>query len=172
MMRIKSRRCPHCHIVFFPDYRNDKRQKFCNKTLDCKKASKFDSQQRWRAKNINYFKGSAHVQRVQEWRRANPGHGKHKAESTLLQDNCTQKTIINQDVIHKIAAISPPGEPHIPVLQDIWSAKHPVFIGLIAHLTGFVLQDDIDAVALHLKQLGQDVLNRSPQTHGGHSYDP
>jgi len=169
MAHIKSRQCPHCQIVFFPDHRNGNRQKFCNRTPECKNASKSASQQRWLAKNSNYFKGPVHVQRAQEWRRVNPGRGRRKAESTLLQDDCLQKTSSNQGVTQEIA---PQGEFCTPVLQDILNAKHPVFIGLIAHLTGFALQDDIAAVALHLEQLGQDVLNRSTLTHGGNSYDP
>jgi hypothetical protein len=104
---------------------------------------------------------------MQEWRRANPGRGKPKAKSTPLQDDCTDKTSNNQDVNHEIA---PPGESGCPVLQDVLIAQPPVFVGLIAHLTGLALQDDIAAVALRLEKLGQDVLTGSNLTKGG-NYD-
>lgn len=169
MAHIKKWQCPHCHSFFFPDHRNAKRQNFCNSNPDCKKASKIASQKRWLAKNPDYFKGAEHVQRVQEWRKANPGRGRRKAESTLLQDDCLQKSSSNQGVSQEVAT---PEESGQPVLQDILIVKHPVFIGLIAHLTGLALQDDIAAVAIRLEQLGQDVLSRSTLTKGGHSYDP
>jgi len=92
----KKRRCPHCRSFFFPDHRNVKRQKFCNSTPDCIRASKLASQKRWLAKNPDYFKGTVHVQRVQEWCRANTGRGQRKAESTPLQDDCIEKTSNNQ----------------------------------------------------------------------------
>lgn len=165
MAHIKKRRCPHCRSFFFPDHRNAKRQKFCNSTPECRKASKLASQKRWLTKNPDYFKGPEHVQRVQEWRQANPGRGKRK--TALLQDDCIDKTSNNQDVNHEIA---PPGESDHSLLQDVLIAKHPVFIGLIAHLTGLALQDDIAAVALRLEKLGQDVLTGSNSTKGG-NYD-
>lgn len=54
-------------------------------------------------------------------------------------------------------------------LQDLLTSQHFVLIGLIAHFTGFTLQDDIAAIVRQLLQLGQDVLNNatSPQLSGG-----
>jgi hypothetical protein len=154
---------------FIPDHRNIKKQKFCNRTPECRKASKATSQRRWQANNLDYFTGPANVQRVQEWRRANPGRSRRKAEITRLQDDCPSKSSDNQDVIPLIASVE---DTAPPVLQDLLLAKHPVFIGLIAHLTGLVLQDDIAAMAFRLEQLGLDVLTYSPLTNGGNRYDP
>jgi len=169
MAHIKKRQCLHCQIYFIPDHRNIKKQKFCNCTPECRKASKAASQKSWQANNLDYFTGAANVQRVQEWRRANPGRSGRKAEITRLQDDCLLKSSDIQDVIPLIALA---GDTAPPVLQDHLLAKHPVFIGLIAHFTGLVLQDDIAAVAFRLEQLGLDVLSRTILTNGGNRYDP
>jgi hypothetical protein len=160
MAFIKQKRCPNCHNFFTPDYRNGERQKFCN-LPECKKASKSESQKRWFSKNPDYFKGVEHVQRVLEWRRANPGYRKGAAKMSVLQDNCQPKSSQKQDVA---VQIPPVAKCSSPVLQDIWITQHPVFIGLIAHFTGFVLQEDIAAAALRLTQLGQDVINGATST--------
>jgi hypothetical protein len=44
------------------------------------------------------------------------------------------------------------------VLQDFCLTQELAFIGLLAHLTGVVLQDDISGITRHLRQLGQDVI--------------
>ena len=51
------------------------RQLYCIKT-SCRKASKVASQVKWLAKpeNVDHWKGAENVQRVQEWRKANPGY--------------------------------------------------------------------------------------------------
>lgn len=168
MALSKKRRCPHCRTFFLPNYRNITRQKFCNSNPDCKKASKAASQKSWLAKNPNYFKGVEHVQRVQQWRMDNPGYSKSKAQDAPLQDRCHQNASNNQCVTQQTP---PSGKPSLSALQDNWSCKHPVFIGIIAHITGLALQDDIAAVALRLEQLGQDVLKRSNLMNGGNCYD-
>jgi len=169
MAHIKKRQCLHCQIYFVPDHRNIKKQKFCNRTPECRKASKAASQKRWQTNNPDYFTGTVNVQRVQEWRRANPGRARSKADINRLQDNCPSKSSDIQDVIPIIVT----GADTAPsVLQDHLLVKHPVFIGLIAHFTGLVLQDDIAAVAFRLEQLGLDVLSRTILTNGGNRYDP
>jgi hypothetical protein len=169
MAHIKKRRCLHCQLDFIPDHRNAKKQKFCNRTPECTDASKAASQARWQAKNPGYFKGPTNVLRAQEWRLANPDRPRGKAETTRLQDDYPPKTTDSQGVAPQNAApeISP-----APALQDLFHLRHPVFVGLIAHLTGLVLQEDIDAAASRLEQLGLDVLNRSILTNGGNRHDP
>jgi hypothetical protein len=46
--------------------------------------------------------------------------------------------------------------PH--ALQDVFFMQPTVVVGLIAHLTGLTLQDDIAATARRLQQLGRDIL--------------
>ena len=42
-----------------------------------------------------------------------------------------------------------------------------VLIGLISHLTGSALQDDIAKIGRRLQELGSDILNRPIQNTGG-----
>jgi hypothetical protein len=54
-------------------------------------------------------------------------------------------------------------------LQDLCSAQPSVFIGFIAQLTGFALQEDIAKALRTWQQWGEDILNGSPHTKGdGH----
>jgi hypothetical protein len=57
--------------------------------------------------------------------------------------------------------------PH--ALQDVFFLQPTVFVGLIAHLTGLTLQDDIAATARRLQQLGRDILcGATPHQGGSH----
>ena len=162
MKRIRERLCRCCKESFLPDYRNTKSQAYCSNP-ECRKASKTASQRRWSVNNPGYFKGSDHVERVREWRKANPGRGCRKGAGDVLQDDCSRIPLIEQEV-----ACGLPLVPQMPasVLQDYCLTQHPVFIGLIAHFTGAVLQEDIDAMTRRLEQLGQDVIGSNP-TAGG-----
>jgi hypothetical protein len=55
--------------------------------------------------------------------------------------------------------------PH--ALQDVFFLQPTVVVGLIAHLTGLTLQDDIATTARRLQQLGRDILCGSLQHQGG-----
>lgn len=166
MKRIRERQCRCCKESFQPDYRNTKTQAYCSKPA-CRKASKTASQRRWSRNNPGYFKGSDHVERVREWRKANPERSRRKSPGEVLQDDCSRITPTEQEVIGSLPLV-----PQMPasVLQDYCLTQHPVFIGLIAHFTGTLLQEDIAAMTRRLEQLGQDVIGSNP-TAGGH-YDP
>lgn len=162
MKRIRERLCRCCKEFFFPDYRNTSKQVYCSKPA-CRKASKAASQRRWTDNNPGHFKGSINVNRVRDWRKANPGRSRLKPPLDVLQENCSEITPVEQDVS--------PFSPCAPqmsatVLQDYCFTQHPAFIGLIAHFTGAVLQDDIDAITLRLEQLGRDVLSSNPNVGG------
>lgn len=166
MKRTRERQCPCCKDFFFPDYRNVKTQVFCRKPV-CRKASKVSSQRRWTQKNPSYFKDPVHVERVREWRKRNPDAKRRRGEGRSLQDHCSAIPVQDQEVIPLLS----PQKPVQPsVLQDFWLAQHPVFVGLIAHLTGSLLQDDIDEAARRLEQLGHDVI-ASNSIPGGY-HDP
>lgn len=66
-----QRKCLCCGAFFIPDWRNVARQRYCCEP-GCRRASKAASQAAWLSKpdNVDYFKGSVHVQRVREWRAA------------------------------------------------------------------------------------------------------
>ena len=167
MSLIGKRKCRCCKESFIPDYRSVKRQRYCNKP-ECRKASKARCQRRWVEKNPTYFKGSDNVDRMLEWRRTHPGRQRRKGSGTVLQDICDQIAVAEQDVT-PLLPTEPPESPTLPpVLQDFCLTQHPVLVGLIAHLTGCVLQDDIAVVTRRLEQLGQDVIC---STKGGR-YDP
>ncbi len=153
MSGIKRKKCRHCHILFVPDPRNTNRQQYCRKP-ECRKASKAASQKRWLQKpdNRNYFRGPDNVQRVQQWRKDNPGYWrqKPKTNSDALQDPLNQqhieKTYNNPDFTDS-------------ALQDLLNPQPSVIIGIIAQLTGYALQDDIAMAARRMQQFGDDILN-------------
>jgi len=54
-----------------------------------------------------------------------------------------------------------------PALQDHFFMQPAVVVGLIAHLTGLTLQEDIATTARRLQQLGRDILMSAPLLSGG-----
>ena len=163
MNHKRNRQCRCCKDILTPDYRNTEKQRYCAKP-ECRAASKIASQKRWSAKNPNYFKGQIHVDRMRAWRLANPGRRHRKSSAPVLQDDCSQISSQKQEVIPPFASETPLPPP---VLQDFCLAQHPVFIGLISHVTGCVLQDEIDLVTRRLEQCGLDVISAR-----GGRYDP
>ena len=157
MTRLKRRRkCKHCRKYFTPDPRNAHKQEYCSETA-CRKASKAAAQAKWLAKdgNRDYFRGPANVNRVQEWRKDNPGYWRrrNKTSSVALKDHSKGKSTQKQPVAAQLPRNA---------LQDLLNAQLPVFVGLIAKLTGNALQDDIVTATRHLQQLGADILNSPP----------
>ena len=159
--QIRKRKCKKCYELFLPDPHNIKKQRYCSKP-DCRKASKAAAQNRWLAKkeNRNYFRSPENVMRVQAWRAQHPGYWRKGTKSeNALQDHSPSKTTNNQRVKAKLTRVT---------LQDLIITHRAVLAGLIAHLTGSTLQDDIDATTLHMQQLGSDILNSStPDLQGG-----
>jgi hypothetical protein len=143
------------------------RQRFCSKP-DCRQASKVDAQQRWRQKpdNLDYFKGQTHVERVRQWRLAHPGYWRRKVPevnetSDALQETLTPKDHENQS----IEAFLPSDQKD--ALQDSFFMQPAVFVGLISHLTGHTLQENIEVTIRRLQQLGGDILGHSMHPQGG-----
>jgi hypothetical protein len=161
--RIRKRKCVCCGDFFPPDYRNRHRQRFCSEP-ECRKASKAQSQSRWLNKpdNRDYFHGPVNVARVQEWRKAHPGYSRRKEEA--LQDHLSGKALENPNVKSTFGHAQP---AFASALQDVLASQPTVLIGLISHLTGSALQDDIAKTARRLQELGSDILNRSIQNPGG-----
>jgi len=161
--QTRKRKCPCCGGLFTPDCRNRRRQRYCSKP-ECRKAGKVASQKRWfnKPENRDYFRGPVNVARVQEWRKTHPGYCRRKKEA--LQDHLSGKALINPKV--------KPTFEHAPrvftsALQDVFASQPTVLIGLISHLTGSALQDDIAKTARRLQKLGSDILNRPIQNTGG-----
>ena len=150
-----TRKCLCCHTFFKPDARSKGRQKYCSQ-YDCQKASKRASQKKWLQKphNKDYFSGPENVQRVQQWRANNPGYSKKVSHSPPdkppLQDDLISQVIDKQEQ-------KPSSE--VQALQEIITSQPVVLIGLIAHLTGSMLQDDIVRTGRKLRELGEDLLH-------------
>ena len=161
--RTGKRKCLCCGDFFTPDYRNRGRQKYCSKP-ECRKASKATSQRHWlnKPENRDYFHGLDNVQRVQEWRKAHPGYFRRKKEA--LQDCLSEKAMENPGIKPAFRYVQP---GFAGALQDILASQPTVLIGLISHLTGSALQDDIAKTASRLQKLGSDILNRPIQNKGG-----
>ena len=159
----QSRKCLHCQELFKPDSRNGHHQKYCTSPA-CRKASKKASNDKWLAKpeNTNYHSGPAAVARVQKWRELHPDYRlkQKKQESTVLQDVLSAQAI---DFIQENTRLPPAKEardaPFHGALQDFILTQPHVFIGLIAHLCGVTLQDDIAKTFRVLQELGEDITN-------------
>ena len=172
MSKQTKRKCLHCGQRYVPDSRNVTRQKYCSEPA-CRKASKSASQRRWLRKpgNRDYFCGPVHVQRTQEWRKTHQkSKGRNRVQeeiSPTLQDACQAQLSDNKT---ELVGIAPDTTPIPPLLQELCNAQHLVLFGLIAHLTGSLLQDDIARSSRSFIQLGQEILSTTLPMQGGRHY--
>jgi len=145
MARGRHRKCKCCLKLFRPDPGNRRHQRYCS-ALRCRRASKIASQARWlaRPENHDYFRGPVHLARCQAWRACHPGYWR-----TASKDVPSPQTV---DPVGKMGVFA-----RTP-LQDLVTAQPAVLIGLIAHLVGTPLQDDLVRTTDRLLRLGQDIL--------------
>jgi hypothetical protein len=161
MTRSRRRKCKNCRDLFFPDHRNRNKQQYCSRP-ECRKASKAAAQKKWlqKAENKNYFRCSENVRRVQEWRKTNPGYRqRRKLRRKRLQDHLSGNNLRKQRDRPMLTTA---------VLQDLLTQYPAVLVGLLAHLSGSLLQDDIARTTLRLQQLGRDILTEPSTDKGGH----
>jgi hypothetical protein len=154
MAQGDRRKCKCCRKLFHPDPRNRRHQRYCSAPA-CRGASKAASQARWLAapENRDYFRGPLNVARVRAWRSHHPGYWRKKRPTgTALQDVITE-----QPIGSAIKTTNPAASP----LQDLLTAQPAVLIGLIAHIVGTPVQDDIVRTTDRLLRLGQDILATS-----------
>jgi hypothetical protein len=154
MARGDRRKCNCCLKLFRPDPRNLRHQRYCSAT-GCRAASKAASQARWLfiPENQGYFRGPVNVARVQAWRSRHPGYWrKGRGVGTALQDHSMAQPL--GSTIETANLVRSP-------LQEVLSAQPAVLIGLIAHIVGTPLQDDIVRTADRLLRLGRDILATS-----------
>ena len=158
---LSQRKCKHCQTFFAPDPRSAGRQHYCAQPA-CRHASKVASQRRWLHKpaNRDYFTGPTHVERVRQWRQAHPGYWRRQGARTpnALQEDLTPQAPQTQPLAGELTPYA---------LQDAFFTQPAVVVGLIAHLTGLTLQEDIATTARRLQQLGRDILCGPPQHQGG-----
>lgn len=168
--RPRRRKCRYCKAYFVPDPRNASRQKACPKEA-CRKARQRESQEAWLSKpeNLNYFRGPDNVERVRRWRREHPNYGRRQSlpkPSQPLQDTLNPEVVDNKPVKASLTE---------QALQDALTAQVPLLLGLIAHMIGSSLQDDIVSVLHRMidrgsailgpKGSGQAPLNRHPNAY-------
>ena len=159
-MKPAPRRCKclHCRTLFLPDARNRGRQKYCAQPV-CRQASQQASQWRWTRKpeNRDYFRGSDHVRRVQQWRKEHPGYWKRppRPPAGTLQETCLAQ------LPGAVAVTSAPlPEPSRPALQDLCRVPTPLLVGLIAQFSDTALQEDIVSFTRRLILKGQTILDQ------------
>jgi len=148
-----SCKCQHCGEFFTPDVRNRARQRYCRKE-PCRKARKVDSQRRWlsRPENADYFHGADNAARARAWQAAHPGYWKkRRRRKVVLQDRSNPQLASGQGGAQQDDGV---------VLQDVLASQSPVVVGLIAHLTGSVLQADIAQMTRRLHSRGRAVLGK------------
>lgn len=154
MARGRRRKCRCCRSLFVPDPRNLRHQGYCS-LPSCRAASKAASQARWLAKpeNQDYFRGPVHLARSQAWRARHPGYWRRASRPpTALKD---------VSMTQPVGSIAKTGIFVRSPLQDLLTAQPAVLIGLIAHLVGTPLQEDIVRTTDRLLRLGQDILAMS-----------
>lgn len=165
MYPVGQRKCCHCKEFFVPDPRQRKRQRYCV-TAECRRASKAASQRRWlaRPENRDHFCGSENVERVQAWRVANPGYGKRaRRRPAALQEMMKSQPAPAQEPATQDDAVA---------LQDVWRKQPPVLLGLIAHLTGMALQEEMAVMTRSLFTRGASLLGPNPQKHHDRKTSP
>jgi hypothetical protein len=157
MAGTERRKCLCCHKLFRPDPRNRHHQRYCA-AASCRAASKAASQARWLAapENQDYFRGPVHVARVKAWRLRHPGYWRKRRSRVALQDLSLTQPIDSTNGRANFAH---------PALQEIILAQPAVLIGLIAHIAGTPLQEEISRTTGRLLRLGQDILASSGTGH-------
>lgn len=147
-----SCKCQHCGELFAVHARNRGRQRYCAKQ-PCRRARKAHSQRGWLTKpeNADYFRGETNVARVQAWRKSHPGYWRRAKgkRARALQDRL---------ILQGTKAQAQTNQDEADALQDSWNGQSPVWVGLISHLAGSTLQDDIAHMTRRLHSRGRAVL--------------
>ena len=151
MSTRRRRKCRNCGQLFRPDPRSVRHQRYCSGS-ECRRASKAASQRRWlfKAANREYFRGPEQVDRVRAWRAAHPGYARNRSQRRhALQEHSSAQRIDTHEQSDVFVA---------PALQEVSRAQALVLTGLIAHLTGAALQEDIVCASRRLQQLALDLM--------------
>ena len=124
-----------------------KRQRYCSLPT-CIKASRRAAQKKWlrKAANRDHFKGGENLLRVQDWRSINPGYWRTKTR--------LGRYILRGKLAETVREFA---------LQDTIDTQFLLLAGLVSHLTGVALQDEIASEIRRLILLGPGILNETAQ---------
>lgn len=159
MHPLGSCKCLHCTVFFIPDARNRAKQRYCDRE-GCRQESKAASQRAWLSKpgNADWWKGEANVIRMQEWRRAHPGYSRRRGPRRRV----ALQVLLNPQPTPLQPPVPPDGAVALQeasvALQDDWKQQPPIVVGLVAHLTGLALQEDIDPILRSMHSHGRAIL--------------
>lgn len=144
--------CTVCHNPFVPSKYSGSRQKVCPDAA-CRKIAKKQRQSDWQARNPEYFRGPENVERVREWRRNHPdwrekqraAREARRAKSSPRAKSCNTP------------------EPGPARLQDLApDAQTALLVGLVALVSGSVLQDEVHGTLNECLRRGGDFLRPAP----------
>ena len=159
------RNCLHCNLIFEPDVRHRRDQRYCQKPA-CRRASKVASRQQWLAKpeHKDWWHGEWNVDRVRDWRAQHPGYWKRwrRKQALALQD--TIKTAqVSELKVDRSQSGSDCATRYVP---ELLKTQSPVVVGLIVQIygtgSGIALQDTIAAVTARLFEQGRAVIGQQP----------
>ena len=124
-----------------------KRQRYCPRPT-CAKASREAAQKKWlrKAENRDQFKGQENLYRVQEWRTTHPGYWRMRTR--------LGRYILRGKLAETVREFA---------LQDMIDTRFSLLAGLVSHLTGVALQDEIASEIRRLILLGHGILNETAQ---------
>ena len=124
-----------------------RRQRYCSLPT-CIKASRRAAQKKWlrKAANRDHFKGGENHLRVQDWRSINPGYWRKKTR--------LGRYILRGKLAEMVRDFA---------LQDMIDTQFLLLAGLVSHLTGVALQDEIASEIRRLILLGHGILNETAQ---------
>ena len=159
MKRTRQRKCRNCGELFKPNPRALSHH-YCGKAA-CRAASKKTSQKNWlhSPSGRHYHSGPEQVQRVQAWRKRTPGYWRR--ERVALQDLITTQPVAPQEVTTGLNASCPSDGGLNQPLQDMMLMQSPLFVGLMAQLTG-ALQDEMASQFVRFQTFGQQILRKGP----------
>ncbi len=155
----KKRICRHCREAFEPAPQAYHRQKFCGKP-ECRKASQVTAYQEWRIRHPDEHEGRTGVLRMQEWRKEFADRERRRrAERRKLQkaSDCATSAGCGRGLSGRNLLVLP------NVLHNPDQANALV-VGLIAHVFGCVLPNEIATVTRKLISKGAKILAKRPET--------
>ena len=147
----QTRCCAHCGQRFTINPRVGRRHRYCS-AHECVKVSRATARKKWLRKNGGkaYFHGAITKNRVRDWRRKNPRYWRKRIRTKKIQRG---RFLISKGLSQILRYVA---------LQDSIDANLALKIGIISHLTGSALQDEIAKQIRRLMLRGDAILRGKP----------